>query len=72
MLHLEDYDTEDGEGEGGFSAACAGGAGVVVRVCRAGEGEVVVVGLEEGGDVGACLGHEEVVDVEEFGDAGEW
>ena len=32
---------------------------------------MLVVGAEEGGDVGAGLADDEVVDVEEFGDAGE-
>ncbi len=62
MLQLEDADAQEGQPEPAFAA----GGGV------AGEGVGEnVAGLKEGGDVGPCLGDEEVVYIEEFGDAGE-
>ncbi len=62
MLHLEDADAQQGQPEPAFAA----GGGV------AGEGVGEdVAGLEEGSDVGPGLGDEEVVYVEELGDAGE-
>lgn len=58
VVGFEGDEAKDGHGQAARAAGVAGTG-------------ALQLGMEEGGDVGARLGHDEMVDVEEFTDAGE-